>query len=220
MPSYPPTGLDAVTSGLNKLQQGAMPTDFVLESSSGKTWNVHKAVLLMHSDVLFLMATSPNFVESQNGRAVLEDAADRCIDVLVDYMYSLSINLRGCFPRYGVIIDTEVTKSEASFLIGLYRLAHMYNVEAVVHQVLEELVAWFARAGTSIEIIELLLDAGAEFDSVPSELQGRLAMEMARLFDWHPRLDMDKVHSVMQKHPEFAVDVLHETLLKNRNRQQ
>ncbi|KAF2164127.1 hypothetical protein M409DRAFT_25473 [Zasmidium cellare ATCC 36951] len=197
MSFHKPTGFDSVTSGLKRLQEGAIPTDFILESSSGKTWNVHKAVLLMQSDVLFRMVTAENFAECQNGRVVLEDAADPCIDVLVAYMYSLTVKIDTCILYFEGVEDVEASKAETRILIGLCRLADLYNIEPVFDFAYFSIMGWFIYS--DIDLIEIVLDTFAEFNTIPESLWEAVTKETAFFLHHKEQIDMERVHAMMKR---------------------
>ncbi|KAK4498789.1 hypothetical protein PRZ48_009299 [Zasmidium cellare] len=224
------------------LQKETALRDFTIASQSGKEWKVHKLVLHMHSDVLYRMATSEDFIvsrssppwpelarlvsipdskiqECQTGRAVLKDVGDDCIDALVGYLYSLTVTLQLPPSRRGIPENGPggqlTIKDCLAFYGGVWTLADMYNIPGLKGAMSKDFDRWLELRAVDLRFVENLLEVvmeGVALDVLEAQLMGFLA----RLWGTrNHRHSVEKVIALLEKYPDVAMEVLKVVVRRN-----
>lgn len=195
---------------LKKLQGESNISDFIIQSSSGREWKVHKAVLFLHSDVLYRMSVSPNFVESQSGRVVLEEFDDSVIDAMVEYFYQLKIS-------HGSPDDVKYYTNLTKLWSGLWQIADMYNIQPLMKIAVREFCRFLRVSYTrQVESIDLILDAVAEIEHFPDDMWKSIVKFWVSKFSKPHGLEQNQVEALLKKHTKFANDVLPAMIRMNR----
>ncbi|KAK4498787.1 hypothetical protein PRZ48_009297 [Zasmidium cellare] len=214
--------MDAMLDGFQKLQPGGNDPDFTIASESGREWKVHKAVLLVHSNVLYEMSTSNDYAECRLGCTVIKIFEDRCIDALVNYLY----NPLPCVSEYISAHNAAHLGSESSinehrtFLIDTFNLGDMYNVAGLKQWALDRMKDWL-HALPDISCVEKVVDMCFPIPNVPDEMWQAifdvgqtLAMrdmgygieEDDRLYGKHPSLDVLLANRIAKDNPIIIDD--------------
>ncbi|KAF2164119.1 hypothetical protein M409DRAFT_25465 [Zasmidium cellare ATCC 36951] len=203
---------------LGKLRHDHTLADFTIASSSGEEWRVHKLILRLHSDVLYRMSTSAEFIECQRGRVVIQEVDDRCIEAMVDFFYagesklSVESEEKGRVDKY----TDEGLREYLGLRRDLFQLAHMYNVKAIQDDVVHSTAFWLGQAADphfAVRLASTMIDV----EDLPEGMWEGLIDYCAR----HMRgeetepYDVEGMLEVFERRPQLAVAVLRRIAEKN-----
>ncbi|KAK4498779.1 hypothetical protein PRZ48_009289 [Zasmidium cellare] len=205
--------ITAVFQGLFRIRDDESTTDFTLQASSGdRTYRIHKLVLLLHSQPLYRMATSPHFIECQNQTIIFQEVDDRCVQALVDFLYGQLLPHTEYIPitAYSANLGTrEEIKGCVAWFSGLWRLADMYDMPILAKSVVDGFEEHVEEILMDLRRLEWELDAVAEMEQFPESLWEVLVDGCVDDFGepghQHRKEDTDRV---FKKHPEFALAVV------------
>ncbi|KAK4498788.1 hypothetical protein PRZ48_009298 [Zasmidium cellare] len=202
-----------------KLRYDHSISDFTIESDTGKQWKVHKLVLRLHSDVLYRMSTSPEFLECQRSRVILHGIQDRHIEAMVNFFYNLPHKLSeegDCTTSVDDWTD-EGLKDYFTSNRDLLQLADMYNVKELLKALVQDLEFFFNFGGT-VELTVRAASAMVKVEDVPDEMWGPLTDHLAYHFarDVPEESELEKLQDVLASCPQVAIGALKRIAEKNR----
>lgn len=150
--------------------------------------------------------------ECQNGRAVLNEIDDRCIEAMVDYFYDVHCD----YPdEDGTSLDVGTLSKEAvndyvTFKLEMWQSADMYNVVGMKKRIVADIdgsLGCTAEMGLVIRMADALCQA----NGVPKEMWEPVIVKSARWFkstDGFTVDDRNELLGVLRQQPEIAIDML------------
>ncbi|KAK5124251.1 hypothetical protein LTR85_001954 [Meristemomyces frigidus] len=171
------------------LYETSTQADFII-TCNGEEWKVHKAVLFMHSDVLWKMSSNESFKECREGRAVLNDDDKTHLAELIYYMYHLDYKPMALRSH-----------------VGICQLAGKYNIEnlkALAVKRFKTLAETKYQSDSFAAAMEDAYGAGVGNRAMCAAIVDIVVKHPSALKGQKKETPLQ---SAMPRYPEFAVDV-------------
>ncbi|KAF2161982.1 hypothetical protein M409DRAFT_27708 [Zasmidium cellare ATCC 36951] len=188
----------ALCGAVGSFLESADLSDFIIKCN-GTTFNVHRFLLCLHSDVLAKWCTG-DFKESKKGEVDLTIHEKQHIEALVKYLYT--------FDYSAEAIESHADKM--SFHVTMCVIADKYNIAGLKTLSISKFKAIVNTTETASELVEpcLLAYGSAIATSVIRKLiVAIVVIRRNTLLPTTATEDSQQLEEAMRTYPDFAIDV-------------
>ncbi|KAF2164123.1 hypothetical protein M409DRAFT_25469 [Zasmidium cellare ATCC 36951] len=173
------------------------PTDFILVSSTGQEFGVHRAVMAEFSPTFWNMTTNPYYDEFRTGRYVFQDYKASTVKALKCHMYDETYDWWNMHPEAKALHFTE-----------LWNLAHIFLVKDLAELVMADFLHWTCPKDVTgpddSQYVHQAIGAVCENQHVPAALWQLLVDQWATFLTNEESNGRGELYKILGIYPGFS----------------